>query len=770
MLLLRCSRETALSSQFTVHSLGTRIQRGFFLTAFLCIVSAFVLAGVTTEPQVPSFQEVQAAYHPSDVPLSDRFGEVIHELRVDMLGRRLPWTPLSEVSPALQAAVITSEDRRFSRHGGVDGMALTSAALNWLRGKPLRGASTISMQVTTLLSSDVRSAKGQKALGQKWRQMRLAWALERHWSKSEILEAYVNLVTFRGEVQGVAAAAHVLFGKAPHGITAAEATVLAVLLRAPNAGQEAVTRRVWALQEAQGQTAMPEETSATVTLAFHNYSSPSPRVALAPHAARRLLQPATTLAPVRSTLHGALQRFAIETLRRHLLAVQAQQVKDGAVLVVENATGEVLVYVGGSGDLSRTRYVDGIQARRQAGSTLKPFLYGLALERRLLTPASLLEDTPLNLPVIGGLYRPQNYDEQFRGPVSVRTALASSLNIPAVRTLALVGTEPFVQQLRELGFAGLTESGGYYGPALALGSADVSLWKQVNAYRTLANGGVWSPLKMRPEPVSGFEFQVSGSQSPASSLQPPVSTPHSSLCTPQFGERLYSEETTFLVSHILADRESRSATFGLENPLATRFWSAVKTGTSKDMRDNWCIGFSRRYTVGVWVGNFSGEPMRDVSGVTGAAPVWLEIMERLHQETPSLPPPPPRGVLVKRVAFPQNMEPTRMEWFLTGTEPHVSALTLALSSPRILAPAAGTVIALDPDIPRLLQQVIFKARTHGSQFRWRLDGADLGTAAEVQLWEPEPGSHTLSLVDEQQRLIDTVEFTVRGSRVAGAAE
>jgi len=224
------------------------------------------------------------------------------------------------------------------------------------------------------------------------------------------------------------------------------------------------------------------------------------------------------------------------------------------------------------------------------------------------------------------------------------------------------------------------------------------------------------------------------------------------------------------VSHILADRESRSATFGLENPLATRFWSAVKTGTSKDMRDNWCVGFSRRYTVGVWVGNFSGEPMRDVSGVTGAAPVWLEIMERLHQETPSLPPPSPRGVRVKRVAFPQGMEPTRMEWFLTGTEPHVSALTLALSSPRILAPAAGTVIALDPDIPRLLQRVIFQARTHGSQFRWRLDGADLGTAAEVRLWEPEPGSHTLLLVDEQQRLIDTVEFTVRGSRVAGAAE
>jgi penicillin-binding protein 1C len=734
------------------------------------MVSPFVLAGVTPELQVPPFEEVRAAYRPSDVPLVDRFGEVIHEVRVDTLGRRLPWTPLSEVSPALPAAVIASEDRRFYRHSGVDGMALISAALDRLRGKPLRGASTISMQVTTLLSPEIRSAKGQKALTQKWRQMRLAWALERHWSKSQILEAYVNLVTFRGEVQGVAAAARVLFGKAPHGITAVEAAVLAVLLRAPNAGQEAVIRRVRALQEVQGQAATPAEISASVTMAFHSYSSPRPWVALAPHAARRLLQPATMLVPVRSTLNGTLQRFATETLRRHLLAVRAQHVTDGAVLVVENATGEALAYVGGSGDLSRTRYVDGIQARRQAGSTLKPFLYGLAFERHLLTPASLLEDTPLNLPVLGGLYRPQNYDEQFRGLVSVRTALASSLNIPAVRTLALVGAEPFLQQLRGLGFTGLTESSDYYGPALALGSADVSLWEQVNAYRTLANGGEWSPLRMTPEPVSGFEFQVSGSQSQVPKLKSPITNLQSATGNPQFAGRRYSQETAFLVSHILADRESRSATFGLENPLATRFWSAVKTGTSKDMRDNWCIGFSQRYTVGVWVGNFSGEPMRDVSGVTGAAPVWLEIMEWLHRETPSLPLQPPRGALVKHVTFPQDLEPARREWFLTGTEPHVPTLTLALSSPRILAPAAGTVIALDPDIPRPLQRVIFQARAHGSQLRWVLDGADLGAAAGVLLWEPVPGSHTLSLVDQEQRLCDTIGFTVRGSRVTGAAE
>ncbi len=188
------------------------------------------------------------------------------------------------------------------------------------------------------------------------------------------------------------------------------------------------------------------------------------------------------------------------------------------------------------------------------------------------------------------------------------------------------------------------------------------------------------------------------------------------------------------------------------------------------MRDNWCIGYSRRYTVGVWVGNFSGEPMRDVSGVTGAAPVWFEIMEWLHRETPSLPPQPPAGVLVRQVAFPQEIEPVRTEWFLRGTEPQVSSLALAASRPRILAPAAGTVIALDPDIPPPLQRVVFEAQARGTQLRWMLDGADLGTAADMLLWEPVAGSHTLSLIDKKWQAFDTVNFTVRGSLASGVTE
>ena len=233
--------------------------------------------------------------------------------------------------------------------------------------------------------------------------------------------------------------------------------------------------------------------------------------------------------------------------------------------------------------------------------------------------------------------------------------------------------------------------------------------------------------------------------------------------TAQTRRRLYSEQAVFLLSNILADREGRSVTFGLENPLATRFWSAVKTGTSKEMRDNWCVGYSRRYTVGVWVGNFSGEPMRDVSGVTGAAPVWLEVMAWLHQSTPSPPPEPPTGVIARTIAFHGQGEPDRMEWFLEGTEPRRATQVLAVGHPRILAPARGTVIALDPEIPPSRQRVVFEAQATGMPLRWILDGRDLGSATDLFVWNPHPGRHVLSLVDEEERQHDALTFEVRGA-------
>ena len=231
-------------------------------------------------------------------------------------------------------------------------------------------------------------------------------------------------------------------------------------------------------------------------------------------------------------------------------------------------------------------------------------------------------------------------------------------------------------------------------------------------------------------------------------------------------------DAAFIVADILSDRAARSTTFGLRNELATSFWSAVKTGTSKDMRDNWCVGFSQRYTVGVWVANFDGRAMWDVSGVTGAAPVWRDLMDWLHRELPSRAPAPPEGLLQRTVAFAPAVEAPRAEWFVRGTETAlVEAVAPQERAPKILYPAEGSIIALDPDIPPPLQRMDFRAQA-GKGLRWRLDDVDMGPGDHDVPWAPVPGAHRLSLVGTGGgggRRVAEVRFEVRGAGVAAGA-
>ncbi len=688
-------------------------------------------------PALPEFSEVRARWNPSDAQLLDRNGEPIQEIRIDRHGRRLAWTPLEDISPAVPEAVIASEDHRFLTHHGVDFIAIAAALAKSVFGKRPRGASTITMQLVAMLDPNLRRNARHRGVMQKLLQMHAALALERQWSKNEILESYLNMVTWRGELQGIGAASRVMFGKAPHGINRAEAVVLASLVRAPNANRVAVEHR--ALKLRQEIPHLPSrDVASAIDEAFAHSPSSYARLALAPHLAQRLMPEGS--AQVRCTLDRDLQRLATDVLRHQVRDVRDRNVDDGAVLVVENSTGEVWAYVGGAGEFSAAPYVDAVRALRQPGSALKPFLYALAVERRLLTPASILDDSPLELPEQRGVYRPLDYDRRFRGLVSMRTALASSLNVPAVRTADMVGVDQFVEHLRALGFADVTQEGDYYGGSVALGSADVTVWQIVNAYRTLATGGQWSPLRVEPSAHDAVH------------------------------RRIYNDETAYLISDVLADRASRSSTFGLENSLGTPFWSAVKTGTSKDMRDNWCLGYTRRFTVGVWVGNSSGAPMRDITGMTGAAPVWLEVISYLHQhygEPGEVA--KPRGLVTSRIEFPNSIEPAREEIFLAGTEPNAVAMRLDSSRARITAPVDGSIVAFDPDIPIGQQKISFESSQRTASMRWKLDGADLGAANAARLWTPRFGSHRLTLVDRSDRAIDSVTFQVRGALRADTA-
>ncbi len=713
---------------------------------WLRLLAAWMVAGLATTAALalPRYDTVRQAYTPSDTLLLDRNGDVVQRLRSDPGVRRGQWTSLAEISPALRTALVLGEDQRFYAHSGVDWRAVSAAAWANLWNTRTRGASTITMQLAGLLDDDLRAGAGGRSLMQKIGQGASAQQLERAWRKDQILEAYLNLVPFRGELVGVDALSRSLFGKAPHGLDHREAAVAAALVRAPNAAPAVVARRACEVLQQLEQASAAQACAgldAYTGLALQRRAFDASE-GIAPHAARLLLQQARRDGPVPTTLASSLradvQRVAQEALQQQLRELQGRKVQDGAVVVLDNATGEVLAWVGSSGALSVAAEVDAALAPRQPGSTLKPFLYAQAIAERRLTAASLLEDAPAHIQTAAGLYVPQNYDLHFKGWVSARQALAASLNVPAVRTLVMVSPEAFHRQLRALGLP-LAETGDYFGYSLALGSAEVPLADLANAYRALANGGRYSPLRWK-----------TGS---APALQP-----------------VLDPRAAYIVGDMLSDPLARAPTFGSDSVLATPFWSAVKTGTSKDMRDNWAIGFSTRYTVGVWVGNAGGAPMHDVSGISGAAPVWATLMRYLHRGTPGVAPQAPAGVVQRTVditdAQGRATEARRTEWFLQGTEQARFALASpaarAQGTARITAPVHGTVVALDPDIPPTRQRLWLQAEGHDP--RWLLDGKPLGRGNRLA-WLPWPGRHELQLANARGEVVDRIGLEVRGAGV-----
>lgn len=757
-------------------------------TSFASLAFFLLLAGGTNSPAwaVATFDEVKREFRPSDTLILDRNGEVIQRLRTDNTVRRGQWVALADVSPALRTALVLSEDKRFYEHSGVDWRAVSAAAWGNLWNTKTRGASTLSMQLAGLLDEDWRASAGGRSLPQKIGQTVSAQVLEARWRKDQILEAYLNLVSFRGEMVGIDALSRTLFGKAAHGLDEREAAVAAALVRAPNAKAAQVSQRACGVLRLIQAPAKADceglDMFATAALQRRSFEA---NEGVAPHLARRLVATSTvraepveamrgkmgtstlrqaqdrpsSLQTVVSTLRAPLQRFAVQTLTQHLRELRGRHVEDGAIVVLDNATGEVLAWVGSSGALSGAADVDGVMALRQPGSTLKPFLYAQAIAERRITAASLLDDSSSQIQTAGGLYIPQNYDRQFKGLVSTRTALGASLNVPAVRTLVMVSPDAFHKQLQTVGLP-LRETGDYHGYSLALGSSEVSLLSLTNAYRTLANGGRFSTWSLAANPKPVFKPAIDSG-------------------------------AAFIVTDILSDPLARARTFGTDSVLATRFWTAVKTGTSKDMRDNWAVGYSRLYTVGVWVGNASGAPMWDVSGTSGAAPVWAALMSHLHKTEPSRAPLPPPGVVQIPTSFGtqagQSLEAPRSEWFIKGTEQSMFAMNsgatdarstrtggqkalndaVTAATGRITAPANGTILALDPDIPPNRQRLSFSAE--GRNLRWQMDGKEFARGAQAQ-WLPWPGRHTVQLLGEKAEVLDEIRIEVRGAGVKKVAQ
>lgn len=688
--------------------------------------------------------------------------------------------PLEQVSPHFLQAILAAEDQRFYHHGAVDGWAVLRAAGQALRtGRIVSGASTITMQLARMVEPIPHT------LGGKLQQVWYAWRITAGTPKDDILAAYVNRLPMGGNLYGVEAAARVYFGVPAADLTLAQASLLAAL---PNAPSALYPYDHWdALKQRQAYVLgrMVEDGYLTQAQADRAYAQPltlqPPEDAgfVAPH---WLFWLADTLPPdhppqVQTSLDLDLQRFVTAQIRQAIQSLAQHRVGQAAALVVDIRTGAVLAYVGSPSYFAPTGRNDGVQALRQPGSALKPFLYQLALEKGVIQPNTILADIPTHYPIPGAqLYSPTDYSETFQGPVRVRLALGNSLNVPAVQVLEKVGVEVFLARLHQLGFRHLQQSPQHYGLGLALGSGEVSLWELAQAYLILAHQG-------------DFRVVLSGIQ-PNPPLPP----------TPLAPARPPTAATWALITDMLSDRHARTTAFGVDSVLNLPFPAAVKTGTSSDYRDTWTVGFTTDYLVATWVGNFDGSPMRQVSGVTGAAPLWHRIMVHLHEHQEPGPLPPPPGMVKRPICALTGQTPTSdcpgvvQEYFFAGTgqagaaisegasggdtslppdplaqEPTIPSTATAPSSGsslRIRSPQTGSRFLLYP-MPSGTRSELSEQRLEFAiapplpqqPIEWRLNGQPLPTPHGPSLfWPLQPGQWILEVRSGDQQ--DQVQFTV----------
>lgn len=529
---------------------------------------------------------------------------------------RMP-TRLDEVSTDLVEALIEKEDRWYWWHWGVNPVAVVRAGFsNMVTGRRVSGASTITMQVARMMEPKART------LGGKVREMFRALQLEWHYSKREVLELYLSYLPYGGNVEGVKAASYIYFDRPPGTLSLAQSTLLAIIPNRPNSlrldqhPEAARTARDKWLRNFAASGAFPEDQVA-VALQEPIQASRHQLVSKAPHFCRRLKRTHSEKV-IHSTLDLKAQQLAENLLASYVRRVRHKGVSNGAVLVLDNLNGTVMAYCGSAdfGDAAAGGEVDGVRAIRSPGSTLKPLAYAMAMDRGRLSPDTRM----LDVPTVWNGYSPDNYDELFRGPVSMAYALRHSLNIPAVEALQLAGYDFFLDRLVAAGFSTIRRQRAGLGLSVVLGGCGVTLEELTRLFSGFARGGL----------CGNFAYTV-----------PEMSLPRGStrICTPA---------AAWLISDILSGIERPD----LPNDLigsTERARIAWKTGTSYGRRDAWSVGFTPRYTVGVWIGNFDGRSAPDLSGSTMAVPLLFELFNALEGGKVRLEPPRPKDVFKREI-------------------------------------------------------------------------------------------------------------------------
>lgn len=602
----------------------------------------------------------------------DREGGTLYELYQDY--NRIP-VKLTEVPKQLQQATIAIEDKEFYTHQGFSTWGMVRGLLRGITRGRAQGGSTLTQQLVknVLLTSE-------RSLPRKFKELVLSLQIERKFSKDEILQMYLNEAPYGGTAVGIAAASERYFGIEPKDLTLTQAAILAGMPQAPSryspygADKTAyIARTVAVLRRMREDGYIDREMEGKSVAELPEIKFREQTGALkAPHFVFYVKDQLVELLgeqiveeggyTVTTTLDSELQEFAQKAVTDEIASLEKVHVTNGAAMVMNPQNGEILSMVG-SKDYFAPDYdgkVNVVLSSRQPGSAIKPVTYATAFAKGY-SPATMLLDVPTKFPGVkeGEFYEPKNYDGKYHGPVQLRFALGSSLNIAAVKLLSLVGLKDMLQQAYDMGFESLaptSENMRKFGLSVTLGGGEVRLFDLVHAYGAFANGGE------RVEPVAILKVEKDGK-----TLYETKQAKKQRVLTP---------EVAFLVNHVLYDNNARLLTFGTNSYLNMNGRAiAVKTGTTNDKRDNWTVGWSTSAVVGVWVGNNDNTPMKEVaSGVTGASPIWRKIILKTWEKYKGDDFTPPANVEARQVdtvsGYPEHDGyPARADYFVKGTVP-----------------------------------------------------------------------------------------------------
>jgi penicillin-binding protein 1C len=756
-----------------------QVKKRFFLVLLCCAVFIYLLFLFFPFPELDAFRNRSWG-----TVITDRNGIVLRVLPADN-GVKREWAPLGEIPSGAVNIFIQAEDKRFYSHPGIDLFSLAAGFYRNLRaGRTVSGASTITMQLARLVHPHSAGLRGK--IVEAWDAIRLEAKL----SKKEILELYLNSIPFGSNIEGLAAITRARFGCSIRELDDNRAALLASVPRRPlfydpalnpdaavSAAMALSARCRLGLQEEELWQAVKE--AALPTSGQDDLRAPF----FAPHFTERLKMidtaSANSKSNARSTIDLASQLFAEEELALEISLLSEKRISNGAILAIENETGAVRVYVGSGSWFNEeaSGKIDGVRFRAQPGSCLNPFLYAMALDTGL-SPAEILPDLPT---VFGSreAYVPSNFNNRFNGPVRLRIALASSLNIPAVYVLERLGVRTFEEYLVSLGFDSIMETMGTHGTGLALGNAEVSLEEMVRAFSVFPRMG--TPAQLR--------WTEDGKPDDAA---PPAMSPYAA----------------WMIADILSDRSSRFVGFGPAPALATPFESMFKTGTANQFQHIWALGATKRFTVGVWMGNFSGETIIGSTGSSIPARIAAKLLGALEDSigqekgqeksrasnriTENLAGPLPPGTSEVRICALSGMAagpyctgltkefirnekiPAACNWHTLAGLLYPSEYRPWLSerfrsggirqegSGRIRTPVTGAVFYLDPSLPAESQALRVETSGFSSGALLFADGELIGSLnyAGVYAFPLSRGRHSIIVTDPDGNSA-SVDFEVR---------